>query len=1018
VTVRRLAFLGRLALLLLTLGACGEQPEPCGGLVPASATPTLLVPGSEVARAGAPLGCHRFELRLERGDFVEVEAEQHGADLELRLLSPAGRELFRADRPTGSEGTERALFVAPRAGRFALILRAGRAEEAGGYALRVRALRPAVAQDRARAAAARQLYEADSLRRAAGPQRDRAAVVAGRACAAFEVLGDERLAGDCRALELQEWVRLERWREAAVPAQAAAERWLTREGEPQRRATVLRWAGQVQLRLGEPEKAAGLLAEALRAEVALGRKREQAVILGFLGELAVRQGNLGLAGRRAQRASELWADLGDAREAALARIRRAGLLTGVRQPELALVELRQARELLGAAPPAADLAFWWEETARAERWRGEWRAATAAYEAALLLRREGSPDPRDGTALAGLAQIAYETGSFPRAQELYREAVASFERSGDGVGEGISLQGLAWSQARVGGYEAAAETMARSLELARRRRDRALEEVALYGLAWVDHEAGRLEPAWRWITEALPLTEALRATAWGASERGSLATDLQTGLDLAVEILLARAARTPSEAPPLEEAALAVSERGRARWLLDEALRRESRGRPPVPSRLAGLAAERAELERWAGATNALEPAVDEVLLELRRSDAAAAPATPLPLETIRRELLGQGELLLHYDLGRRSSWLWVVGHSTLAVFPLGPREPIETAVDTVLELLAREPDPRRSPAVRAALEELSRRVLPAELSDRLARAGPGGPTRWLVSGDGALARLPWAALRLPAEGAGWWIERGTPSVVPSASAALALRDRSSQRRRGDGSFLVVADPAFEAQDRRHRVASASVDPPTELAALVAAGGGSGWRRLPHTADEAKAIGQRVGGDRWVLLEGASATKSAFFTAEPERRSYLHLATHGLLDAQVPELSGLVLASAPSAEKGSSYLWSFEVATLVLRADLVVLSACQTGLGRELEGEGPVGLAHAFLRAGATQVLASLWPVEDRATARLMDRFYEGLLDEKLPPAEALRRAQLAMSRSADFAEPFYWAGFVLLGAP
>ncbi|HEY9422869.1 MAG TPA: CHAT domain-containing protein, partial [Thermoanaerobaculia bacterium] len=143
----------------------------------------------------------------------------------------------------------------------------------------------------------------------------------------------------------------------------------------------------------------------------------------------------------------------------------------------------------------------------------------------------------------------------------------------------------------------------------------------------------------------------------------------------------------------------------------------------------------------------------------------------------------------------------------------------------------------------------------------------------------------------------------------------------------------------------------------------------------------------------------------------------VHFATHGVIDAERPALSGLALSMVD--EKGNSregFLHLHDIYNLRLDADLVVLSGCRTALGREVRGEGLIGLARGFQYAGARRVLASLWRVEDRATAALMERFYRALWIEKLAPAAALRTAQLHVRQQRRWRDPYFWAGFVLAG--
>jgi CHAT domain-containing protein len=143
----------------------------------------------------------------------------------------------------------------------------------------------------------------------------------------------------------------------------------------------------------------------------------------------------------------------------------------------------------------------------------------------------------------------------------------------------------------------------------------------------------------------------------------------------------------------------------------------------------------------------------------------------------------------------------------------------------------------------------------------------------------------------------------------------------------------------------------------------------------------------------------------------------VHFATHGLLDSERPSLSGLVLSMVDErGARQNGYLRLHDIYNLRLDADLVVLSACQTALGKEIKGEGLVGLTRAFMYAGAPRVVASLWQVSDLATAELMKKFYAGMLQRGLRPAAALRAAQLQMSQDSRWASPYFWAGFVIQG--
>ncbi|HYH44107.1 MAG TPA: CHAT domain-containing protein, partial [Thermoanaerobaculia bacterium] len=162
---------------------------------------------------------------------------------------------------------------------------------------------------------------------------------------------------------------------------------------------------------------------------------------------------------------------------------------------------------------------------------------------------------------------------------------------------------------------------------------------------------------------------------------------------------------------------------------------------------------------------------------------------------------------------------------------------------------------------------------------------------------------------------------------------------------------------------------------------------------------------------------GHEATRELVTSGELEPYRALHFATHGLLDSDHPELS--MLALSPRDAKGQpldAFLSLQDLYSLRLQADLVVLSGCETGLGRELRGEGLIGLTHGFLHAGASQVVASLWPVRDRAAAELMQRFYRSMLRDGLRPTAALRAAQIEIWENRTWRDPYFWAAFVAQG--
>jgi len=256
--------------------------------------------------------------------------------------------------------------------------------------------------------------------------------------------------------------------------------------------------------------------------------------------------------------------------------------------------------------------------------------------------------------------------------------------------------------------------------------------------------------------------------------------------------------------------------------------------------------------------------------------------------------------------------------------------------------------------------------------------------------------------------------------TLPSASTLAILRQEMEGRSAAPKLAVVLADPVFSPDDPRvsptsqprlHALPSDKLERSAQDTGLV------NFDRLVASRREADAIVALAG--EHLSNEALDFDASLETATSPDLSQYriVHFATHALLNSQHPELSGIVLSLVDrQGRPQDGFMQAQEVYNLRLNADLVVLSACQTALGKEVEGEGLIGLTRGFMYAGAPRVLASLWRVPDRATMVLMRRFYSGILSKGLPAAAALREAQAAMRAEKQRAAPYYWAGFTLQG--
>jgi CHAT domain-containing protein len=236
-------------------------------------------------------------------------------------------------------------------------------------------------------------------------------------------------------------------------------------------------------------------------------------------------------------------------------------------------------------------------------------------------------------------------------------------------------------------------------------------------------------------------------------------------------------------------------------------------------------------------------------------------------------------------------------------------------------------------------------------------------------------------------------------------------------------TLAILADPVFTENDPRLQTQTQNkndINLSLDQSALQRAANNLNrrvWDRLPATRKEAQAILQLVSPQESLSAFDFDANFSWVTKPDLSQYRYVHFATHGFADPKNPELSGIVLSLFnPAGEAERGYLRLGDIFNLNLPADLVVLSACETGLGGTVTGEGLVGLTRGLMYAGAERLAVSLWKVDDLATAELMQKFYQRMLQNGEAPNVALRQAQLQMWESNDRRNPYFWSGFIIQG--
>ncbi len=433
-----------------------------------------------------------------------------------------------------------------------------------------------------------------------------------------------------------------------------------------------------------------------------------------------------------------------------------------------------------------------------------------------------------------------------------------------------------------------------------------------------------------------------------------------------------------------------------------------------------------------------------------------AALTQQITLAEIRR-LLDSETLLLEYALGRDRGYLWAVSSvGPLKSYELPKRAQVEEVAKRLLAALTAPREIGVTPAQRKRNAELDAktRAAAAELSRMLLApvAAELEKKRLVIVADGALQYIPFAVLPKPgvaAQARGAKNRRGNPGApliidheivsLPSASTIAVLRRELAGRQAAPKVFAALADPVFSEDQADERLrdnaratqSAAAAQPKSStilpspqdrtLRAWLGAGAGdSEQRRLPRlrrSGEEATIIASFAPPGTSKVALGFEANYAT--ATSPELSEYRHVlfATHGWLDDKHPELTGILLSLVDEQKREQNGLLRLgEVYNLKLQADLVTLSACQTALGKDVRGEGLVGLTRGFMYAGAARVVASLWQVEEEGTKELMIRFYRGMLKQRLRPAAALRQAQISMLRQPAWRSPYYWSAFILQG--
>ena len=656
---------------------------------------------------------------------------------------------------------------------------------------------------------------------------------------------------------------------------------------------------------------------------------------------------------------------------------------------------------------------------------GEKQKALEYYNQALFLHREVKDKDGEATALNNIGTAYDDLEEKQKALEYYNQALLLSREVKDKDGEAFTLSNMGIIYDDLGEKQKALEYYNQALLLHHGVGNRDEEAANFSNIALLHYDKGDLTIASEYMQKAIERIEFLRNQIFIPELQNSFYLTIEKYYDVYIKILMELHQQSPSQGYHAQ--ALHYSERVRARQLLTQ-LREANvdirQGVAPellaqekdLNQQLAAALENKAKLRRGSFSNTEkenLNKRINSLIAELEQVEASIRLQSPsyaainqpskftLQTSEIQEQLLDDNTLLIEYYLGQEASYLWVVSQDKVSSYQLPPQEEIEQLAEEFRNDIASETKNNLEIG-----QKLSEMILAPALEEL-------GNKRLLIVGDGVLQSIPFAALPTSTSN-NPLIVNNEIITLPSASSLAALRQQVRGRPPASKKLAILADPVYELEEQEGAVDL------SELSGMRATRDAClSLQQLPYTRTEAENILALVPEDEGFAALGYEASVATATSHQLSEYQIIHFAAHGCLNEDVPQFSGLALSVYDSEEELQDPLLRLDtIYNLTLPAELVVLSACETGLGKKLAGEGLVSLTRGFMYAGAKGVVVSFWSVNDSSTAELMSKFYQKMYQENLKPPAALREAQLEMwqSNNGNWQDPYHWAAFTLQG--
>ncbi len=898
-----------------------------------------------------------FSILLTENQTARVEINQNGIDVSLAAENPSGEKFIETESPSGLFGNDLILVTATHRGEYKILITPANPRAVSGkYKILLKEIRQSVPEDFETNQAAKkitQLAEETSVARAKGT-----------------------IAGKREALEKwQEIIKLSKIKKDRV--------W---EG------IALLSRGLIYEQLGEIQNALDVYLQSLEIWQETGNRQYEGSAVNNLGIIYNDLGEYEKAISNYDQAIKIQREIGNRQS------------EGIYLNNLAYSYMRLENYL----------------------------EAENFYRQSLdIKRRDESIRGQRSVAvtLNNLGKTLFLKGENENGIKLLRQALDLRRKIDDRWGVANSLLNLGKASIdsgnKEGGFNNIEEANIRSKELG----DRRMEAESLYLLAFAQGNRGDLDKAIQNVRQGLEIVEQIRGELIGSEVRYAYFSTVQNYYELYIDLLISRFEKTKDKSNITK--ALEISERSRSRSLIELLQEAKVNFRQGIDANLLEklkdfqaesndlynsrqrLLSEDSKPEQIAKITdqiNDLNLKIQNLNIEIRRTNPKYSDLTEGKTISANeiQNLLDEETVLLEYKLGERRSFLWVVAKQSVDIFILPPRREIEEKAQKFYNLIVanKRNEQAETLSVAAALSRLLLSPAALQISGK----------RLAIVAEGVLQYTPFSALYVPSSHPKLPADEKEIVILPSASVLAQLRENSGDSRPNKKTIAIFADPVFNQKDSR--ILNNKKSQTTKNKEIIRDfNSAENLPRLLASRQEAKNIAKFSSLDKTVIKTDFEASIANIENENLSDYRILHFATHGLLNTSRPAFSGLYFSLFDqNGQPQNGFLSLEDIYNLELSSDLVVLSACQTALGKDVRGEGLIGLSRGFLYAGSTRIIASLWKVDDFATAEFMKRFYQNHLQKQMSASKALQQTKIEMKKIPRYSSPYYWSAFTLLG--